>query len=107
MMQNSDVASDSPLPRPSSTVTFRKMDEGGVLLCSKTEVYFGLNTLGVVIWEELAGQPVGSRRMGDLVSRLTSTYPEVDPGVLMAEVQEFLTALVESGLVQYGSAPEA
>jgi hypothetical protein len=105
-MQNPDTIEDLPLPKPSESVTFRKMEEGGVLFCSRTEVYFGLNAVGVVIWEEIAGTPRRSHSLDHLVSRLRIAFPEIDRGVLAVDAQEFLAALEQSELVDYGASPE-
>jgi hypothetical protein len=83
------------------------MDEGGVLFCSRTEIYFGLNAVGVAIWDRLpeAGAPEG-RNFEGLVDALQEVYPDVDRAILATDVQEFLGALEESELIAHG-APEA
>jgi len=72
------------------------MDEGAVLFCSRTEVYFGLNPVGLVIWNALAD---GSRTLEALVDALEARYPEQDPDVLRVDAREFVEALAESELL--------
>ena len=81
------------------------MDEGGVLFCSRTEVYFGLNPVGVKIWQNLrsaADSDPGT--FEDLIAALQPAYPEVDRETLKADVAEFLSAMAESELVLYEDA---
>jgi hypothetical protein len=81
------------------------MDEGGVLFCSRTEVYFGLNQVGVKIWEQLP-QPgdTGSGTFEELVAVLEQSYPDVDRETLIGDASEFLQAMAESELVTYDDA---
>lgn len=87
--------SDS-LPIPSPTVLCKELDEGAVLFCSRTEVYFGLNPVGVVIWNALSD---GIRTLDDLLVALEVRYPDQDLEVLRADAREFVEALAESELL--------
>lgn len=84
------------LPTPSPTVLCKELEEGAVLFCSRTEVYFGLNPVGVVIWKTLSEGP---RTLGALVEALQARYPDQEPDVLRADVREFVEALTESELL--------
>ena len=84
------------LPVPSPTVLFKELEEGAVLFCSRTEVYFGLNPVGVLIWNALSDGP---RTLDALVDALEVRYPEQDPEVLRADAREFVEALSESELL--------
>jgi hypothetical protein len=78
------------------------MDDGGVLFCTRTEVYFGLNAVGVKIWEALSADPRSAGgELEDLVTTLQQAYPEVDRQLLAGDVDEFLRAMAESELVKY------
>jgi len=84
-----------PLPHPSPSAIFKELDEGGVLLSTTDEVYFGVNPVGARIWSLL---PPVSRTLGELCSALEQQYPDAGADRIRADVQEFLAALVASGL---------
>ena len=88
------------LPVRSPTVLFRPMEDGGVLFCSRTEVYFGVNAVGAMIWERLP-RPGESQRhsFDDIVRSLQDSYAGVDRETLEADVREFLQAMIEGELV--------
>ena len=89
------------LPRPSPTVLCKEMDEGAVLFCSRTEVYFGLNPVGVLIWSTLSD---GARTLDDVVEAMQIRYPDEDQAVLRDDAREFLDTLTESELLVPASA---
>jgi len=96
------------IPAKSPTVVFKEMDEGGVLFCSRTETYFGLNEVGVAIWERLPGaEEAESRELDSLLDTLQEVYPGVARDALASDVQEFLQALEQSELVLYGQPGQA
>lgn len=84
-----------PLPHPSPSAIFKELDEGGVLLSTTDEVYFGVNPVGARIWSLL---PPVSRTFGELCAALEQQYPDAGAARIRADVQDFLTALVASGL---------
>jgi hypothetical protein len=90
------------LPLRSTTVVAQPLDEGAVLFCTRTEVYFGLNGVGQLIWDTL-GTPGSS--FSDLERLLTERYPDVSPSNLAADARDFLNALNEAGLVESVGAP--
>lgn len=90
------------LPAKSPTVHFRQMDDGGVLFCSRTEVYFGLNVVGSRIWEALPDEARSEMADFDnLILSLREAYPGVDPETLVNDVREFLEAMASNELVNY------
>ena len=89
-----------PLPHPSPAAIFKALDEGGVLLSTTDEVYFGVNPVGAKIWSLL---PPVSRTFGELCAELERQYPDAGAERIRADVQEFLEALIASGLVVAGT----
>ena len=86
---------NASLPDRSPSVIFKQLSDGGVLYCSESEVYFGLNEVGVAIWESL---PPLLRTYDDLVTTLALRFPEVPAETIRADALEFVENLVESGL---------
>lgn len=75
-------------------VTYRDLEEGGVLLHLQSGAYHGLNSTGSAIWNLLDGEPM----LGDVVARLGSKLDEVPPN-LEQDVAGFLEGLRRRGLV--------
>ena len=90
------LTADFPLPHPSPTAIYKDLDEGGVLLSTSDEVYFGVNPVGAKIWSLL---PPASRTFGELCAVLEREYPDAGSDRIRADVQEFIEALTASGLV--------
>jgi len=90
------LAADYPLPHPSPTAIFKELDEGGVLLSTADEVYFGVNPVGAKIWSLL---PPVSRTFGEMCAELERQYPDAGAQRIRADAQEFIEALIASGLV--------
>src|ERR1700750_2946883 len=84
-----------PLPHPSPSAIFKELDEGGVLLSTTDEVYFGVNPVGARIWALL---PPVSRTFGEICAALEQQYPDAGAERIRADVQDFLQALIASGL---------
>jgi Coenzyme PQQ synthesis protein D (PqqD) len=83
------------LPLPHQSVVFQTVSDGAVLLNPTEEVYYGLNSVGVRIWQLL---PAASD-LDDLCARLGMEYPEVEPEVLRTDAVELIEALRLAGLV--------
>ena len=95
-----DSALIEVLPVRSPTVLFRRMDDGAVLFCSRTETYFGVNKVGADVWENLAASAEGEpRTLVDLLAALQPVYPDVSAETLSADIREFLDAMAQSELV--------
>jgi hypothetical protein len=90
------LTDESPLPWPSPAAIFKELSEGGVLLSTADEVYFGVNQVGAKIWSLL---PPTLLEFGELCAELERNYPDVDPTRLRADAREFIEALLASGLV--------
>ena len=94
--QTAALKAEFPLPHPSPSAIFKELDEGGVLLSTSDEVYFGVNPVGARIWSLL---PPVSRTFGELCAALEQQYPDAGSERIRVDVQEFLEALIASGLV--------
>jgi hypothetical protein len=83
--------------------TFRKMEEGsgGVLLHLDSGEYRQLNETGALIWSLLEPQP--SRQ--ELVAAVRAQIQD-PPANMEAEVDAFLTALRDRGLIDFEPASE-
>jgi hypothetical protein len=81
---------------PSENVVFRELESegGGVLLRLDDGAYHGLNQMGCVIWSMVGG----GVQIDELVSELQSTVEDA-PGSMRTEVEAFVTALVDRGLL--------
>ena len=67
MTESAALQPHYPLPHPSPSAIFKELDEGGVLLSTTDEVYFGVNPVGARIWALL---PPVSHTFGELCSAL-------------------------------------
>ncbi len=74
---------------------FQAVSDGAVLLHMEDEVYYGLNAVGVRVWQLLPE----SRDLGDLCSKLGKEYPDAEPEQLREDTRELLDALGRAGLV--------
>jgi hypothetical protein len=71
--------------------------DGVMTLChTGTTSYFELNETGAEIWRACAAQVTSD----DLVAHLAAVYPEEDELKLRAEVDRFVGALGEQGLLR-------
>ena len=96
MTESAALQPDYLLPHPSPSAIFKELDEGGVLLSTTDEVYFGVNPVGARIWTLL---PPASRTFGELCAALGQQYPDAGAERIRTDAQEFITALLASGLV--------
>ena len=94
--ESAALHADYPLPYPSPSAIFKELDEGGVLLSTADEVYFGVNPVGAQIWALL---PPLSSTFGELCAALERKYPDAGGERIRIDAQEFLEALIASGLV--------
>ncbi len=84
------------LPRTNPGVVFQKLDEGAVLFAPATELYFGLNDVGAMIWEMLPGASTPD----DVYAAVHATFPDVDLAIIRADVDELLARLLAEGLIE-------
>lgn len=71
------------------------MAEGGVLFSSDSEVYFGVNAVGAIIWEML---PTCSS-VEELCETLARKFSDVGLARIQRDVTSFLADLRANGLV--------
>jgi hypothetical protein len=88
------------LPLPHPRVVFQAVSDGGVLLHTEGEVYFGLNAVALRIWQLL---PPSCRTLDEMCSALSAQYPDVPADQLRQDVVELLAQLTEQGLVLPGT----
>ena len=84
------------LPVPHPDVIARALPDGSVLFHPLTEVYFGLNETGTVIWSAL-GSGVTSEE--GLVSAVLERWPDETTTDVTCHVRELLADLSIEGLV--------
>ena len=83
------------LPGPHGSVVFRTVSDGAILLHTEEEVYYGLNAVGVRVWQLLPA----SRNLDELCAALRGEYPDAPAAALRGDVAELLDALGRAGLV--------
>ncbi len=93
-----DRPSTCELPAPDPAVLCRPVSTGAVLLHTQQEIYFGLNPVGLEIWQLL--HPV-CRSVDEVCERLLERYPDVPIEALREDVLELLGQLVQQGLAAY------
>lgn len=84
------------LPSPHPAVLFQTVTEGAILLHTEQEVYFGLNGVGVEVWQLL---PPACTELEEVCGALAARYPDVPVEELRSDVTELLDTLVAQGLV--------
>ena len=91
---NRAISADSILTR-NPKVTYRDLEEGGVLLDLETGAYHGLNSTGSAIWKLLERDLT----CAEVVDEFTKALDDVPPGV-ETEVTAFITGMLDRGLVR-------
>ncbi len=84
------------LPVPHPAVVARALPDGSVLFHPLTEVYFGLNETGTVIWQALAA---GADTEQALVNAVRQRWPDVAEREVTCHVLELLADLSVESLV--------
>ncbi len=85
-----------PLPVPHPDVVARALPDGSVLFHAGTEVYFGLNETGTVIWTALRD---GAATEEALVRAVLERWPDAPRTDVYCDVRELLADLSVEGLV--------
>ena len=88
------------LPSANPSVIFQKLDDGAVLFTPETELYFGLNAVGALVWDLLPPR-TGSLEL--LCASVAAAYPEVPADTIRMDVEELLEQLVAEGLARRAS----
>ena len=84
------------LPLPNPDVIYKAVESGAVLLFTRDEVYYGLNTVGTFVWEHL---PPVCHTLEDLSVSLDAVYPKIPAHTIRSDVRELLAELLAYGLV--------
>lgn len=87
------------LARYCAHVLFQPVPEGGVLLDTASETYYGLNAVGARICELLPHH----ESLDTLCAELSAEYPSVPATELRADVAELLDALSAHGLLEHSA----
>lgn len=90
------------LPTRNPKVIFKALATGAVLYSTEDEVYFGLNPVGVRVWELL---PPAHQTLDEVCRVLAAEYPEVGEDVIRTDVKELIDELLKLGLVHATPAP--
>ena len=90
------------LPTRNPKVIFKALATGAVLYSTEEEVYFGLNPVGVRVWELL---PPAHQSLDEIVRVIASEYSGVGEDVIRADVSELIDELIKLGLLLPASAP--
>ena len=91
------------LPLANPSVIFQKLDDGAVLFAPESEIYFGLNSVGVAIWELL---PPVLQTVDELCTRVGALFPDAPAETIRTDVAELLDQLVTEGLALRAPARE-
>jgi hypothetical protein len=84
------------LPTRNPKIIFKALATGAVLYSPHDEVYFGLNPVGVRVWELL---PPANKHFDEVCRTLASEYPDAPAEMIRADVAELLEELEKLGLV--------
>ena len=93
MHSDHPIGAESKLCRK-ARVTYRDLDEGGVLLDLESGAYHGLNSTGAAIWKRLDGEPT----LSELLERFASDLDEPPPD-LEDRVTRFLEEMRQLGVI--------
>ena len=84
------------LPVPHPDVVARALPDGSVLFHPITEVYFGLNDTGTVVWQALVA---GAATEDALVQAVRDRWPDASATDVTCHVRELLADFSIEGLV--------
>ena len=84
------------LPTRNPKIIFKALAAGAVLYSTEEEVYFGLNPVGVRVWELL---PPAHQTLDEVCRVIAAEYPDAGEDVIRADVAELLDELVKLGLL--------
>lgn len=90
------------LPIASPEVICRPLPDGAVLFSARDEVYFGLNAVGVRVWELLAAPDAS---FDGVCAAIHASYPDAPIEVIRGDVRELLEDMMAAGLVVARPAP--
>jgi hypothetical protein len=84
------------LPLANPNVVWTTLSEGAVLFSNDTELYYGLNGVGAVVWELL---PPRSTTLEELCAAIHGRFPDASPEEIRTDVLELLGEFERFGLV--------
>jgi hypothetical protein len=87
---------DRTLPFANPNVVWTSLSEGAVLFSNETELYYGLNGVGAVVWELL---PPKSATLEELCAAVHERFPDATLEQIRGDVTELLADLEQFGLV--------
>ena len=87
---------DRALPLANPKVVWTSLSEGAVLFSNETELYYGLNGVGAVVWDLL---PPASATLDELCLSVHERFPDATLEQIRGDVAELLTELERFGLV--------
>lgn len=85
-------------PSQNPRVVFQKLDDGAVLFAPETELYFGLNEVGQLVWQLLHPS---TATLDEVAARVGERFPEVPLATIRADVGELVDALLREGLARH------
>jgi SynChlorMet cassette protein ScmD len=89
------TATDKPLANP-LVVLREEFDDWAILFDPDTGHVFGINPMGVFVWERLDGR----HTIQDILSEIQDSCHDI-PGEAGEHVQEFIDTLLKNGLAGY------
>ncbi len=89
-----DKILDTDVFEPRADLVIEAVEDEFLVLDLKTNLYFGLNELGRVIWQALGT----GRNFGEVVAEVCDNF-EVDEAVARVDAAEFIGDLIGRGLV--------
>jgi hypothetical protein len=87
---------DRELPIANPKVVWTSLSEGAVLFSNETELYYGLNGVGAVVWDLL---PPASATVDQLCVSVHERFPDATLEQIRSDVTELLAELERFGLV--------
>ena len=87
--------------RKSEKITWRVVEEDGVLLNLDTGYYYTLNEVGRFLWESLDGK----KKLSAVHKEILDQY-DVDPETVKSDILELIDDLLKEGLVEIHESPE-
>jgi hypothetical protein len=79
----------------SPNIMFLNVDSEAVLLNTETELYFGLDDIGTIFWEDLTDAP----SIETALERLSSKFDGVDAATLRNDLADFIDKMQQRGLI--------
>jgi hypothetical protein len=79
----------------SPNIMFLNVDNEAVLLNTETELYFGLDDIGTIFWDDLTNAP----SIQTALERLASKFDGVDEATLRNDFIEFIDKMQQRGLI--------